>query len=158
MNLRNEDGLSRAAAASANAREIAARFAEAHAGLAGGCTVRATDRPRDSVGETPDDIGRGRSEAKRALEPDEPLWEALAALGFLLLMTNDFAQSEAAFVRALARTPRSAPADCWYAIWREIRGWRDQSGAAYAKAVELTPLWFINPLFPGAKPGLGRAR
>ena len=143
-NLRNEDGFARAEVAFAKALQIDPLFAEVHAGIAGVCAIRAAYRQLDSVGETADDIERGRAEAKRAIELDESLSEAHAALGFLLMMTKEFEQSEPAFLRALALNPNSALANCWYAILLAIQGKLDFSTAAYRNAAELDPLWFIN--------------
>jgi tetratricopeptide (TPR) repeat protein len=57
---------------------------------------------------------------------------------------KDLGQSESAFLRALALNPNSALANCWYAILLAIQGKLDFSTAAYRKAAELDPLWFIN--------------
>jgi TolB-like protein/Tfp pilus assembly protein PilF len=143
-NLRNEDGFARAEVAFTKALQIDSVFAEAHAGIAGVCAIRAAYRQLDSFGESAEDIERGRAEAKRAIELDASLSEAHAALGFLLMMTKDFEQAGPAFQQALALNPNSALANCWYAILLAIQGKLDVSTAAYRKAAELDPLWFIN--------------
>lgn len=143
-NLRNEDGFTRAEVAFTKALNIDPLFAEAHAGLAGVCAIRAAYREMDSVGETADDIQRGQAEAKRAIALDESLAEAHAALGFVLMMTKDFPQAEPAFQRALALNPNSAIANCWYAILLAVRGRLELSISSYRKAAEIDPLWFVN--------------
>ena len=70
-NLRGEQNFDRAEAAFRQALQIDPDFAEAHAGLADVCAVRASWRLNDGRGEnTADDLANARLEIQRALRCD----------------------------------------------------------------------------------------
>ena len=143
-NLRNEEGFARAEAAFEKALKLDPRFAEAHAGLAEVCVIRANYRQFDGSGETADDLKRAKMEARNAIELDAALAEPYAALGFVAMLEGQLADSERHFRKALALSPNSAFIHCWFALLLANRGKLDASLAAYARASALDPLWFIN--------------
>jgi TolB-like protein/Tfp pilus assembly protein PilF len=143
-NLRNEEGFARAESAFERALKLDPRFAEAHAGLAEVCVLRANYRQFDGSGETADDLKRAKAEARRAIELDATIADPHAALGFVAMLEGQLADSERHFRKALALNPHSALIHCWYALLLANRGKLDASLAAYTRASALDPLWFIN--------------
>lgn len=143
-NLRNEEGFARAEAAFNQALTLDSQFAEAHAGLAEVCVIRANYRQFDGFGDTAMDLKRARSEAEHALRLNPALAEPLAALGFVAQLEGNLPEAERQFQKALARNPNSAVTHCWYALLLANRGKLDQSLAEYDRASALDPLWFIN--------------
>jgi serine/threonine protein kinase/tetratricopeptide (TPR) repeat protein len=143
-NLRNEEGFARAETAFERAIAIDPNFAEAHAGLAEACVLRANYRLFDGIGDTAADLKVAKREAQRAIELDAALPEPHAVLGFAAMLEGQLAESERHFQKALAMNPSSAVTHCWYALLLANRGKLDAALAAYAWASALDPLWFIN--------------
>lgn len=143
-NLRNEEGFARAEASFTRALSLDPQFAEAHAGLAEVCVLRANYRQFDGFGETAGDLKRARLAAGRAIELDATLAEPHAALGYVSILEGRLVESERQFQGALALNPNSAVIQCWYAMLLSTRGKLDQSLAAYERASTLDPFWFIN--------------
>jgi TolB-like protein/Tfp pilus assembly protein PilF len=143
-NLRSEDGFTKAEAAFTKALAIDPQFAEAHAGLAGVCVIRAVYRELDDLPLEANDLGRAVSEGRRALEIDPSSSDALAVLAYAQMLDDQLAESDRNFQRALALNPNSALVHCWYALLLSIRGRLDLALGHYQKAAEFDPLWFIN--------------
>jgi TolB-like protein/Tfp pilus assembly protein PilF len=144
-NLRTMEGFTRAETAFVRAIEIDPGFAEAHAGLAGVCVIRANNDLLDGVGGDPAaDLARASAEALRAIQLDPNLSDGYATLGFRYVLSGDLDESERQFQRALALAPNSALTRDWHALLENSRGRLDSGLAEYAKAAEIDPLWFIN--------------
>ncbi len=143
-NLRDEQGFARAEAAFADALKLDPQFAEAHAGMAEVCVIRANYRQFDGAGDTAEDLRRARAAALRAIDLDPLLAEAQAALGFALMLEGDLVGSERRYRQGLALNPNSATIQCWAALLFASRGKLDEALSAYARASALDPLWFVN--------------
>lgn len=144
-NQRNEAGFTRAEAAFAKALEIDPLFAEAHAGLAGVCVIRATYRQMEQSGAViTTDTERARREARRAIELDPGLAEAYAALAFGLMLDREWTESERQFQKALALNPQSGITRIWRALYLLTLGRLEASLEEYARAIEIDPFSFIN--------------
>lgn len=143
-NQRNVEGFTRAEAAFTQAIALAPDFAAAHASLAGLCVVRANYSWVEGQGLIAADMNRARAEAEVALRIDPALAEAHATLGFVSLLERNFAESEAAFQRALATNASSALTRSWYALLLFCTGRFEAAAQQYERSAELDPLWFIN--------------
>ncbi|HUL54030.1 MAG TPA: TIR domain-containing protein [Opitutaceae bacterium] len=144
-NLRTEEGLTRAEAAFGRAIAIEPRFAEAHAGLAGVCVIRAQYTFLDGLGGDPAaDLERASAEALRATQLDPTLPDGFAALGYVYLMSGKMEESERQFQSALALAPNSALTRDWHGLLEASCGRLDGGLAEFEKAAEIDPLWFIN--------------
>jgi TolB-like protein/Tfp pilus assembly protein PilF len=143
-NQRNMEGFKRAEVAFSKAIALAPDFAEAHAGLAGVCVVRANYSWVEGQGIINVDIARAREEANVALRLDPSFSEAHAALGFVHLLARDFSQSEQAFQRAIVANANSALTRSWYALLLFCTGRFEDAYQQYERAAEIDPLWFIN--------------
>src|SRR5262249_28547995 len=89
--------------------------------------------------------------ARRAVEIDDTLGEAHAALGFVLLHDWYLTDSEAKYKRAVELAPNSEEVCHRYANFLETVGRKDEA-LIYAKR-----MWEINPVSVGANSFLGRA-
>ncbi|MBW2494042.1 MAG: winged helix-turn-helix domain-containing protein [Deltaproteobacteria bacterium] len=89
---------------------------------------------------TADMTARARAAVNQALELDDQLGEAQAALGYFRLMDNDFAGAEAAFQRAATLAPHSSRVYRDHASLLRDRGRFEEMLALAQKAVELDPL------------------
>jgi TolB-like protein/Tfp pilus assembly protein PilF len=88
-------------------------FAAAYAGIA---TTYAWLRDLSPL-SPPDQSARGRAAAVRALELEEQLGEAHAALGVFTLIDDwDWPRAEREFIRALSLSPSDTMAAIWYAV------------------------------------------
>jgi len=144
-NLRTEEGLTRAEAAFGRAIAIDPGFAEAHAGLAGVCVIRAQYTFLDGLGGNPAaDLERASGEALRATQLDPTLPDGFATLGYVHLMSGKMEESERQFQSALALAPNSALTRDWHGLLEASRGRLDGGLAEFEKAAEIDPLWFIN--------------
>jgi TolB-like protein/Tfp pilus assembly protein PilF len=112
-------------------------FAAAHAGLS--CAYLLLF---GNSGQSPDEmLARAQAAADRALELDDHLAEAHAALADVKWYRNDFEGAEAAYQRALALNPNSVDANLHYGGLLGQSLARYEEGAALRrKAVELDPL------------------
>src|SRR5262249_49300996 len=85
-----------------------------------------------------------RAAASRALELDEGLAEAHAALGMVRKEHEwDWEGAERSYRRALQLNPNYAPAHLWYGEYLAARGRHDEAIAAIGRAVDLDPLSLI---------------
>lgn len=85
-----------------------------------------------------------KAEAQRALELDETLAGAHAAIGLALLFHDwDFPAAKRALDRALTLDPDSAPTHHWYAHYWGATGEVERSLEAGERAVELEPLHML---------------
>lgn len=84
---------------------------------------------------------RARAAAKKALEIDETLGEAHAALAYISALHDyDWEAAEKGFQRALALNPGYATARHWYALHLAYQGKLDQAQAEIERAREIDPL------------------
>ncbi len=144
-NLRTEEGLARAESAFARAIEVDPTMAEAHAGLAGVCVIRAQYTFMDGLGgDTSADLARASGEALRATQLDPALPDGYATLGYFHLMSGSLEEAEQQFKKALALAPNSALTRDWHGLVEASRGRLDAGLAEYERAAEIDPLWYIN--------------
>jgi serine/threonine-protein kinase len=128
------------------------QFARAWAGLASVLSVLPswTGAPYDSV------VAPARDAARRAISLDSTLAEPEAALGVLDHLGWNFAASEAAFRRAIAKDPRSATSLQWYGELLCFMGRLDEAIDVLRRAHDADPL-YPTPLLTYAY-ALGLAR
>jgi TolB-like protein/DNA-binding winged helix-turn-helix (wHTH) protein/Tfp pilus assembly protein PilF len=89
-------------------------------------------------------IAKQRAAAKRALELDETLSEAHAALGLIAMNTDwDWAAAEREFKRAIELSPNNATAHAWYGEFLAFRGRFEEGIAEIKRAQELDPLSLV---------------
>ena len=114
-----------------------ANFALAYAGLADSyATLGVLDdqRPQDSM-------PKARSAAMKAVELDDGLAEAHAALGYEKHRYEwDFANAEIEFKRAIELNPNYATAHQWYGWYMISVGRFDEALAEFQQAQQLDPL------------------
>lgn len=110
-------------------------YALAYAGLANCYVVPANPQPPTEK------MPKAKAAAKRALELDESLAEAHAALA-RVLMTYDWEWNDAEkeFKRAIELNPRYAIAHQWYGDYFSVTGHPKQAIAEQRQALELDPL------------------
>jgi serine/threonine protein kinase/tetratricopeptide (TPR) repeat protein len=87
-----------------------------------------------------DAYGKGRAAALRALELDEDLGEAYAALGLLASGQRDWAESERLYRRALELSPNYSLAHEWYGSMLVGTGRFEEGLKEIRRAEELDPL------------------
>jgi TolB-like protein/Tfp pilus assembly protein PilF len=143
-NLRTDAGFARAEETFSKAIALAPDFAEAHAGLAGVCVIRANFAALEGQVDVSPDISRARQEATRALELDPKLADGHAVLGFAHMHQREFALAEQSYQRALQLNPNSPLARCWHALLLWCVGRPDLADVEFARAAELDPVWLIN--------------
>ncbi len=111
-------------------------FALAHAGLAQAYLELVEDS-----GLPPDEMmARAQAAADKALELDDRLAEAHAALGAVKWFGNDVEGAEAAYQRALALNPDSVDGNLHYGYLLGRTARYPESVALFQKAVEMDPL------------------
>ncbi len=120
------------------------KFAQAHAGLADVCIMRAAYRLLDGATEATADTARANTAARRAVELDPTLADPYAALGYLSMVEGRYAESELFFEKAFALNPNYAVAHGWFANLRGAQGRLDEALIEYQKSMELDPLWVVN--------------
>jgi len=114
-------------------------YALAHAGIADvylvlGGVILGVIPPRDGM-------PKARDAAKKALEIDESLGEAYAALAFVSWMYDyDWEAAEKGFRTAIALNPGYATAHQWYAVCLAHLGRTDEAQAEIERARQLDPL------------------
>jgi tetratricopeptide (TPR) repeat protein len=115
-------------------------YALAYAGLAGAYAVS----PSYSFLAPRDAIPRSKAAAERALELDNKLAGAHAALGWALWMYDwNYPAAEEEFRKAIALDPRDAAAHLWYGITLISLGRTDDALAQLQRAREIAPLQAI---------------
>ena len=114
------------------------RFALAYAGLADTYVVPANRlAPRDAM-------PKAKAAAIQALDLDETLAEAHAALGRVLAVYDwDWANAEKEYKRAIELNPRYATAHQWYGGYLSVMGRSDEAIAERKRALELEPLSLV---------------
>jgi TolB-like protein/tetratricopeptide (TPR) repeat protein len=144
LNLRTDEGFTRAEAAFAKAIALAPDFAEAHAGLAAVYVVRANFSEMDGNKDSANDLAHGRAAIERAVKLDASLAEAHAVLGLELMIERKLKESEQSSRHALALNPNSASAHFWRGNTLTCLGRIDLSIEEFRRSTALDPLWFIN--------------
>jgi len=140
-NKRNAEALKKSIEYFNQAIEKDPNFALAYAGLAdayGQLPVYSGGSPRENV-------PKGMAAAKKALEIDETIVEAHAALGFQTFYYEwNLPESNKEFQRAFELNPNYATAHQWYGIWNLSSMKRfDEAIAELKRAAELDPLSLI---------------
>ena len=142
-NLRGEQNFDRAEAAFRQALQIDPDFAEAHAGLADLCAVRASWRMNEGRGEnTADDLANARLEIQRALALDPDFPGVFPTLGYLSTVEGRWTEAKAQFDRAVTLNPNYATARHWRALAFAGMGRLDNALAELEQAERLDPLSF----------------
>jgi serine/threonine-protein kinase len=122
-------------------------YALAYAGLADACIlIPSYNSPTDAYpNDSPDDAyPKARAAAMKALEIDETLAEAHAALATVMYeYEGNFAESEREFKRAIEINPNYATARQWYAEYLLRMGRNEEAVAEIKRAQELDPLSLI---------------
>jgi TolB-like protein/DNA-binding winged helix-turn-helix (wHTH) protein/Tfp pilus assembly protein PilF len=114
------------------------RFALAYAGLADSYVVPANRLPPREA------MPKAKAAATRALELDETLAEAHAALGRVLAIYDwDWPDAEKEYKRAIELNPRYATAHQWYGGYLGVMGRRNEAIAERKLALELEPLSLV---------------
>ncbi|HEX8139766.1 MAG TPA: winged helix-turn-helix domain-containing protein [Pyrinomonadaceae bacterium] len=111
-------------------------YAPAYAGLAA-CFLSLTSWNILPAEET---LPLARRAATRALEVDDALAEAYAALGIVDLISLNWPSSKTRFEQALSLDPNSAQAYFWYATFWITQGQTDEALAAAKRSQLLDPL------------------
>ncbi len=139
-NKRNAEGFRRAIALFQEAIERDPGYALAYVGLADTHALMAAY----SVAPPGETMGRAKAAAVRALQIDDTVAEAHAALGLVTLLYDwDLAASERHFRRALDLNPGYATAHHWYAELLMAAGRPDEAMAELREAEGLDPLSVI---------------
>ncbi|HKQ53148.1 MAG TPA: protein kinase [Pyrinomonadaceae bacterium] len=94
----------------------------------------------NSVVDAREALARGKAAAQRALEIDETLAEAHAAMGVIKLYGWDWSGAEAELKRAIELNPNLAIAHFRYSQYLTVMGRFDEALAAVKRAQELDPL------------------
>jgi serine/threonine protein kinase/Tol biopolymer transport system component/tetratricopeptide (TPR) repeat protein len=93
---------------------------------------------------------QAKAAATQALELDDTLADAHAALGFTTLCYEwDGAAAEASFKRALELNPHSAPAHHWYSNLLAAQGRFDEAVAEMRRTQEINPLSLMDKSMTG---------
>ncbi len=119
-------------------------YAPAHVGLAGTYYLLWFDQGFLAVKEA---LPQARAAVERALELDETLGEAHAALGMVLRAELRFEEAEREFQRALELNPGSADVHLWYGQLLLDLARYEESVRQTRRAVELDPLSMRTRLF-----------
>jgi len=138
-NRRTTADLEKARAFFQQAVEIDPDYALGYAGLADTYFVAAA---RDFM--PPQDADReGEAAARRALQLDDLLAEAHAAMGGVSASARDWLNAEREYKRAIELNPSYATAHHWYAVYLAAMGRFDEARAEIARARELDPFSLI---------------
>ena len=141
-NKRTEDGLLKSIGFLEQATRVNPRYATAYAGLADAYIAASNFNllpPREVY-------PKAESAARKAIEIDNNLGEAHAALAFSTMLFDwDWANSELEFRKAINLSPNYGPAHQWYAVGLVSAGRFDEAIAEASKAQHAEPLsLFIN--------------
>ncbi len=121
-------------------------FAQAHVGIADYYNWAAIF----GVGAPSDNFPHAKIAATKALELDDSLAEAHAALAFTKLCYDwDWKGSERQFQRALELKPNYGPAHQWYSNLLAAQGRFDQAIAEIKRATEINPLSLMDRSITG---------
>jgi TolB-like protein/DNA-binding winged helix-turn-helix (wHTH) protein/tetratricopeptide (TPR) repeat protein len=115
-------------------------FAEAYAGLADSYSLLGASRAGDTDMPFADAREKAREAAQKALELDDTLAEAHAALGFVKFRYDwDWTGAEKEFRLAIHRNPGYATGYHWYALMLDETGRIDESETMIQRARRLDP-------------------
>jgi TolB-like protein/Tfp pilus assembly protein PilF len=131
LNKRSEDGIKKAEEYFQQALNKDPDYALAYVGLADCYMVLGGER---------EDLQKAKAAALRALELDDSLGEAHAALGLAKQFQWDMAGAETEYKRAIELNPNYATAHHWYGEFLPTLNRFDDSYAEYQRALELDPL------------------
>jgi TolB-like protein/DNA-binding winged helix-turn-helix (wHTH) protein/Flp pilus assembly protein TadD len=141
-NKRTEDGLLKSIFLLEQATKVNPQYATAYAGLADAYIAASNFNlfPPKEV------YPKAKSAARKAIEIDNSLGEAHAALAFSTMLFDwDWARSELEFRKAIDLSPNYGPAHQWYAVSLVSAGRFDEAVAEASKAQHADPLsLFIN--------------
>jgi adenylate cyclase len=138
-NKRNKPSLEKAVQFFRQALDKDTSYARAHAGLAFCYAVMP-----EYLGSPPKELNaRARASARRALELDDSLAEAHAALGASRQFEYDWAGAEADFKHAIQQNPNYPTAHQWYGILLRDNGRFAEAMTEFQRAHELDPLSLI---------------
>ncbi|MDO8795449.1 MAG: protein kinase [Vicinamibacterales bacterium] len=138
---RTTDGFAKAIECFDQAIAEDAKYALAYAGLADAYTLIGAAAYVEATAET---VQRARQAAERAIQLDDQLAEAHAAVGFVRFRIDwDWAAAEASLKRAVALNPGYAPAHHRLALLLVALGRHDEAVAEIRRAYELDPLSLI---------------
>jgi TolB-like protein/DNA-binding winged helix-turn-helix (wHTH) protein/Tfp pilus assembly protein PilF len=110
-------------------------YAQAHAGIADSYAMLASY----AMMEAREAMPRAEAAAKRALELDETLPEAHAALAFALFARADWENAEKEFRRTIQLNPSYSTAHQWYARFLSATARHSEAWAEAQRATELDP-------------------
>jgi TolB-like protein/DNA-binding winged helix-turn-helix (wHTH) protein/Tfp pilus assembly protein PilF len=138
LNRRTEQDLRKAISYFESAINLDRNYAQAYAGLADCYNQLGTVM----IGILPPLEARRASEiaARKALEIDNEVAEAHAALGHVNYVNWNWAAAEEEFKRSIELNPNYANAHSQYAFYLVARGWTDEALAEISRAQELDPL------------------
>jgi len=124
------------------------RFALGYSGLADCHQIMA----HNGLAEPGPNYEKAREYAEKALELDNDLAEAHAALGGVNCnFAHDWKAAEREYKRAIELKPSYASAHQWYSIFLAMQGRLDEAGSEIKKALELDPLSLIININVGDK-------
>ncbi len=137
-NKRTRDGFKKGIDYFQQAVEKDQGYALAYAGLADsyallGSAMYGAVPPREAM-------PKAKAAARKALELDESLANAHAALGYASMMVWDWSVAEKEFERALQLNPGYATAHQWFSIFLSLVGWHEEGVGEAKRAQELDPL------------------
>jgi TolB-like protein/DNA-binding winged helix-turn-helix (wHTH) protein/Tfp pilus assembly protein PilF len=138
-NRRNKEGFEKAIEYFNQAIEKDPVYALAYAGLADSYALLANY----SAVPRKESYSRAKAEAKRALQIDDTLAEAHAALAFVMWNELDLPGAEREFKRAVNLNPNYATAHHWYGNYLMSVGRHTEASAEIKRALELDPLSLI---------------
>src|SRR5262249_6574531 len=110
-------------------------YAQAHAGIADSYAILASYELLQAREALP----RAEAAAKRAIELDETLAEAHAALAYALFSRADWQNAEKEFRRTFELNPSYATAHQWYARYLSALERHSEAWAEAERAAELDP-------------------
>ena len=134
-NKRTEEGLKKGLAYFDEALAADPTYAQAYAGIADSYAMLASY----AMMEAREAMPRAEAAAKRALELDEALAEAHAALALALFTRGDWENAETGFRRAIQLNPSYATAHQWYARFLAALSRPTEAWAEAQLATELDP-------------------
>ena len=134
-NKRTEEGLKKGLEYFERALDADPTYAQAHAGIADSYTILASYEMMEAREAMP----RAEAAAKRALELDETVPEAHAALAFALYTRGDWEPAENEFRRAIQLNPSYATAHQWYARFLTTMARPTEAWTEAQRATQLDP-------------------
>jgi len=136
LNKRTAHWIKKAAAQFEKAIRIDPNYAAAHAGSGDAYTLLVTWDAMLPV----DGLPKAKAAARRALEIDDTLGEALAGLAHTMLHSWEFDDAERAFKRAIDLNPSYPSTHLWYSEYLAAMGSFDEAISAIRQGQRLDPL------------------